>query len=68
MKAEASLDPDELPPATNDELPFCEICNEDATLRCLGCRYLFCKRCYIEHKDDDDGCNRYEPYKAPRNV
>lgn len=68
MKAEASLDPDELSPSTNDELPFCEICNEDASLRCLGCRYLFCKRCFMEHKDDDDGCNRYEPYKASENV
>lgn len=52
---------------TNDELPFCEICNEDAEMRCLGCQYLFCKICFKEHKDDDDGCNRYEPYKCPKN-
>nr|XP_021186358.2 abscission/NoCut checkpoint regulator isoform X1 [Helicoverpa armigera] len=55
---------DEIPPS--DELPFCEICNEDARMRCLGCQYLFCKRCFMEHKDDDDGCNRYVPYEAPK--
>ncbi|XP_050675006.1 abscission/NoCut checkpoint regulator isoform X2 [Leptidea sinapis] len=51
---------------SNDELPFCEICNEDATVRCLGCKYLFCKRCFMEHKDDDDGCDKYETYKPPK--
>lgn len=50
----------------SDELPFCEICNEDARMRCLGCQYLFCKRCFLEHRDDDDGCNRFEPYEAPK--
>ncbi|XP_075982706.1 abscission/NoCut checkpoint regulator isoform X2 [Anticarsia gemmatalis] len=65
IKAESLIE-DDIAPSTNDELPFCEICNEDARMRCLGCRYLFCKRCFMEHKDDDDGCNRYEPYQAPR--
>ncbi|XP_026745363.1 abscission/NoCut checkpoint regulator [Trichoplusia ni] len=67
IKAEAVLDPDDISPTTIDELPFCEICNEDAKMRCLGCKYLFCKRCFMEHKDDDDGCNRYEPYHPPKN-
>ncbi|KAL0819577.1 hypothetical protein ABMA28_007667 [Loxostege sticticalis] len=66
VKVESSLQDDELPSSTNDELPFCEICNEDARMRCLGCRYLFCKRCFLEHKDDDDGCNKYEPYEPPK--
>lgn len=66
MKAEALMDDDGMPQSTNDELPFCEICNEDARMRCLGCKYLFCKRCFQEHKDDDDGCDRYEPYTAPK--
>ncbi|XP_063387683.1 abscission/NoCut checkpoint regulator [Cydia fagiglandana] len=64
LKTEALLD-EELSPTSNDELPFCEICNEDATMRCVGCRYLFCKRCFLDHKDDDDGCDRYEPYTPP---
>lgn len=64
IKKEATIE-DEIPPC--DELPFCEICNEDARMRCLGCRYLFCKRCFLDHKDDDDGCDRYEPYEAPKN-
>lgn len=63
VKAEVVLEGDDISPSTNDELPFCEICNEDAKMRCLGCNYLFCKRCYLDHKDDDDGCNRYEPYE-----
>ncbi|XP_037963519.2 abscission/NoCut checkpoint regulator [Plutella xylostella] len=68
-KAEASLEVEEaVGPYTSEELPFCEICNEDATLRCLGCKYLFCKRCYLDHRDDDDGCNRYEPYKPPKGI
>ncbi|CAG9789364.1 unnamed protein product [Diatraea saccharalis] len=67
VKAESLLLVDEnISPSTNDELPFCEICNEDAKMRCLGCQYLFCKRCFMEHKDDDDGCNKYEPYVPPR--
>ncbi|CAK1550496.1 unnamed protein product [Leptosia nina] len=53
--------------STNDELPFCEICNEDAVMRCMGCKYLFCKQCFIEHKDEDDGCDKFEPYTAPKN-
>ncbi|KAJ2953366.1 hypothetical protein O0L34_g956 [Tuta absoluta] len=61
-KAAAVLVDDELPSPSDDELPFCEICNEDAMMRCLGCRYLFCKRCFLDHKDDDDGCDRYESY------
>lgn len=66
IKAEASIEENEIAPPTQDELPFCEICNEDATMRCLGCKYLFCKRCFRDHQDDDDGCNRYEPYQAPK--
>ncbi|KOB66103.1 Zinc finger, FYVE domain containing 19 [Operophtera brumata] len=66
LKAEALKDVDEIAPATNDELSFCEICNEDANMRCLGCRYLFCKRCFLDHRDDDDGCDKYEPYQPPK--
>lgn len=65
MKAEALMEGNEFT-GTHDELPFCEICNEDATRRCLGCRYLFCKQCFKDHMDDEDGCNRYEPYQAPK--
>lgn len=66
IKVESTLEDNELCTSKHDELPFCEICNEDARMRCLGCRYLFCKRCFLEHKDDDDGCNRYESYEAPK--
>ncbi|KAJ0173582.1 hypothetical protein K1T71_010731 [Dendrolimus kikuchii] len=66
VKTEVTLEDSEVSPPTNDELPFCEICNEDARMRCLGCRYLFCKQCFTEHKDDDDGCDRYEAYEPPK--
>ncbi|KPJ21689.1 Zinc finger FYVE domain-containing protein 19, partial [Papilio machaon] len=57
-------DTEELSPDLNNELPFCEICNEDAKVRCRGCNYLFCIRCFNEHKDED--CNEYEIYNAPK--
>ncbi|XP_022116518.2 abscission/NoCut checkpoint regulator isoform X2 [Pieris rapae] len=66
-KAKVECD-DELATPINNELPFCEICNEDAVMRCLGCKYLFCKLCFTEHKDDEDGCDKYEKYTAPPNV
>ncbi|XP_047536746.1 abscission/NoCut checkpoint regulator isoform X2 [Vanessa atalanta] len=65
-KEQTSLEENEVCDSGLDELPFCEICNEDAKMRCRGCKYLFCKRCFYEHKDDDDGCDSYDPYTAPK--
>jgi abscission/NoCut checkpoint regulator len=51
-----------------DELPFCEICNEDATLRCMECENLFCLRCFKEFHDEEDYKDHpTKPYKAPKN-
>ncbi|CRL06023.1 CLUMA_CG018970, isoform A [Clunio marinus] len=72
------LDPDEeelisgIPPPPDgrklDELPFCEICNEDASLRCLECENLFCVSCFKEFHDEEDyKTHKTKPYQAPKN-
>ena len=72
------LDPDEqelissIPPAPGqkkdlEELPFCEICNEDASLRCLECENLFCASCFREFHDEEDyKSHKTKPYEAPK--
>ena len=47
------------------EYPWCIICNEDATLRCISCEGdLFCKRCFREcHTDYDTKDHVKETYK-----
>lgn len=52
-----------------DELPWCSICNEDATIRCFGCDMdLYCGRCFKEFHRVDEEYNRHrnEPYRAPK--
>lgn len=72
------LDPDEAeliasipsPPGgkkDQDELPFCEICNEDASLRCLECENLFCNSCFREFHDEEDyKTHKTKPYQASK--
>lgn len=51
-----TLDPSEL-----EELPWCVICNEDATVRCISCGGdLFCYHCFKECHDDDEDYRKHE--------
>lgn len=43
------------PNAETEELPWCTVCNEDATIRCVGCDGdLFCRQCFKEIHDDEE--------------
>ncbi|XP_071484867.1 abscission/NoCut checkpoint regulator-like [Diadema antillarum] len=62
-------DPDRSQPAADlDELPWCCICNEDATLRCLDCDGdLYCKRCFREgHRDYGIESHEVKAFKPSR--
>lgn len=64
------------PPNVEDieeELPWCAICNEDATLRCKDCDgQLYCGRCYKEYHDNEEyqlhTKEKYRPLLLPRKL
>lgn len=67
--AETAMDlseDEEVDVAKDDELPWCELCNEDAQLRCVDCDGdLYCRRCWREtHKEPDLKQHRIKDYTA----
>ncbi|KAI8035581.1 hypothetical protein M5D96_011630 [Drosophila gunungcola] len=67
---ETSETPIEVPSTGTEELPWCNICNEDADFRCQGCGGdLFCTQCFKECHDDDEDYRAHikEQYRAPAN-
>ena len=65
LKLEDHDPDDEAQEFKEEEYPWCIICNEDATLRCISCEGdLFCKRCFREcHTDYDTKDHVKETYK-----
>ena len=51
-----------------EELPWCELCNDDAQLRCMECDGdLYCRRCWKEtHREPDLKRHRIENYKPSK--
>ncbi len=51
-----------------DELPWCCICNDDATIRCYDCdNDLYCQRCFSEgHQQFGLYDHQYAPFEPPR--
>jgi len=51
----------------SDCLPWCQICNEDAVIKCIDCcGDLYCKECFLDFHDDSDlKKHRTEPFRAP---
>ena len=52
----------------SDDLPWCCICNEDATIQCFDCDGdLYCTRCFSEgHEQFGLFDHKYEPFEPPR--
>ena len=52
-----------------DDLPWCCICNDDATLRCYDCDDdLYCQRCFSEgHQQFGLYDHQYAPFEQPHN-
>lgn len=52
------------PGENTEELPWCTICNEDATIRCIGCDGdLFCRPCFKEIHDNDEEYREHQTKK-----
>lgn len=70
---EEKLDDDELEVSENEEkeeeLPWCIICNETATIRCIDCdNDLYCNTCFKQGHDEWELKNhRSVPYKPKEN-
>jgi len=52
----------------SDSLPWCQICNEDAVVKCIDCMGdLYCKQCFLDFHDDSDlKRHKTEPFRQPK--
>ncbi len=52
-----------------DDLPWCCICNDDASVRCYDCDDLYCKRCFSEgHEQFGLFDHQHVPFKPLHNI
>lgn len=50
------------------ELPWCVLCNNDASVRCIDCDDLYCQSCSTEVHRKSDTDHRIVPFKPKTNT
>ncbi|XP_054153483.1 abscission/NoCut checkpoint regulator-like [Oppia nitens] len=63
------IDEENIDDIGSDSLPWCQICNEDAVIKCHDCSGdLYCKECFVDFHDDSDlKKHKTEPFRGPKN-
>ncbi|VDP87750.1 unnamed protein product [Echinostoma caproni] len=64
---ESNKDGNDIDSDDDDELPWCFMCEEDATIRCVQCEGLLCDRCLKKsHRKKEFKHHTLVPYKPKK--